>query len=145
MISQTAEYALRAVVHLASVEKAGTSSQTTQQIADATLVPLGYLSKVLQGLSRAGVIVSQRGLGGGFSLARAATAISVFDVVQKVDPIGRIAACPLGLEAHGAALCALHKSLDEAAAALEKSFRDTSIAALVADPNRGATLCVSPQ
>lgn len=133
MISQTAEYALRAVVHLASVEQNG-ATQTTQQIADATQVPLGYLSKVLQGLSRAGVIASQRGLGGGWTLSRAAQEISVFDVVQPVDPIRRIVACPLGLEAHDAALCPLHQSLDDAAAMLEKSFRETSIAMLVADP-----------
>ncbi len=144
MISQTAEYALRAVVHLASVDQSGTTSQTTQQIADATQVPVGYLSKVLQGLSRAGVIASQRGLGGGWSLSRAAAAISVFDVVQPVDPIRRIEECPLGLEAHGTALCPLHRSLDEAAANLEKSFRETTIAILIANPS-SAALCVGPQ
>ncbi len=142
MISQTAEYALRAVVHLASVSgEGGSGSQTTQQVADATRVPVGYLSKVLQGLSRAGVIASQRGLGGGWTLSRAAQEISVFDVVQPVDPIRRIVACPLGLEAHNAALCPLHQSLDEAAAMLEKAFRETSIAILVADPKRHSAFC----
>ena len=62
IISRTAEYALRAVVHLAAAE-GETVSQTVGQIAAGTQVPLGYLSKVLQSLSRAGLIVSQRGLG----------------------------------------------------------------------------------
>ncbi len=47
MFSQTAEYALRAVVYLAS--QPGTP-RTTQEIAKATQVPTGYLSKVMQSL-----------------------------------------------------------------------------------------------
>jgi len=52
VISQTAEYALRSVVYLGS--QAG-QPVTTQRIAAATQVPAGYLSKVLQGLGRAGL------------------------------------------------------------------------------------------
>ena len=47
MFSQTVEYALRAVVHLADQAP---SPRTTDQIAAATRVPKAYLSKVLQGL-----------------------------------------------------------------------------------------------
>ena len=65
MISQTAEYALRAIVYLAGQEL----PQTTQQIAATTRVPAGYLSKVLQALARGGLVHSQRGLHGGFTLA----------------------------------------------------------------------------
>ena len=53
MSSRSAEYALRAVVTLGS--KAG-SPQTTQQIAEQTQVPSGYLSKVFKALGRAGVV-----------------------------------------------------------------------------------------
>ena len=58
MISQTAEYALRAIVFLADQAE----PRTTQQIAAATRVPPSYLSKVMQALSRARVVHSQRGL-----------------------------------------------------------------------------------
>jgi len=47
MISQTVEYALRAVVHLAAESP---ESRTTQQLAQVTQVPAAYLSKVLQSL-----------------------------------------------------------------------------------------------
>ena len=60
LISQTAEYALRAVISLA---RDPSTAQTTRQIAASTHVPAGYLSKVLQALGRAEIVVSQRGLG----------------------------------------------------------------------------------
>lgn len=67
MFSQTAEYALRAVVFLAMSQK---QAFTTQQIADATKVSAPYLSKVLQLLVKSGLIQSQRGIGGGFVLCK---------------------------------------------------------------------------
>lgn len=132
MISQTAEYALRAMVYLAGCSHdASKVSQTTQQIADATQVPVGYLSKVLQALSRAGLLVSQRGLGGGFSLTRSPETITVYDVLQEIDPVKRIHACPLGLAAHQTQLCPLHKKLDQIASQLEQAYRDTTLAVLL--------------
>jgi Rrf2 family transcriptional regulator, nitric oxide-sensitive transcriptional repressor len=93
MISQTAEYALRAVVWLASSPD---RAHGTPQIATAVKVPAGYLAKVMQRLARAGLVVSSPGRLGGFRIARPATEISVFDVVNAVDPIRRIHTCPLG-------------------------------------------------
>ena len=94
MFSQTAEYALRAVVALAD---GGGKPLTTQQIAGMTKVPANYLAKVLQSLGRAGIVSSQRGLGGGSVLARPAAEISVYEVIEAVDSIQRIRTCPLGL------------------------------------------------
>jgi Rrf2 family transcriptional regulator, nitric oxide-sensitive transcriptional repressor len=135
MISQTAEYALRAVVYLASQ---GGESRTVQQIAAVTRVKAGYLSKVMQGLSRAGLVHSQRGLGGGFTLAAAPARLTVFDVIQAVDPLRRITSCPLGLKGH-VNLCPLHRRLDHALGMVEKALRDSTIAELLAepDPRRG--------
>src|SRR5688500_2558903 len=108
LISQTAEYALRAVVHLANnAQQNGLPSQTLPEIAGATLVPPGYLSKVLQQLTRAGIVTSQRGIGGGFKLSRAPVDISIYDVVQAVDSVARIRSCPLGIADHKR-LCPLH-------------------------------------
>jgi Rrf2 family protein len=138
VISQTAEYALRAAVFLA--DQAG-RPLTTQEIADATRVPAGYLSKVLGLLARAGVVHSQRGLHGGFSLARKPEDLSVLDVINAVDPIQRINTCPLGLKAHGTELCPLHRRLDDAMASIEKAFGDSTLADLLADPSPSRPLC----
>lgn len=138
MISQTAEYALRAIVFLAMNSK---GAFTTQQISASTKVPPAYLSKVLQALARAGLVQSQRGIGGGFVLSKPADAITIIEVVNSVDPIQRIRTCPLGLDAHGTNLCALHKRLDEATAVIEQAFADTTIGDLLARPTKSLPLC----
>ena len=66
MLSQTVEYSLRAIVWLASHPD---DPQTNQQIANATLVPAGYLSKVMQSLGRGGLVTAQRGKRGAYARA----------------------------------------------------------------------------
>lgn len=130
VISQTAEYALRAVAFLGS--QLG-QPVTTQQIAAVTRVPGGYLSKVLQSLGRAGLVSAQRGLRGGYVLARRLDELTVLDVINAVDPLERIVRCPLGLAAHQGQLCPLHRRLDEGIAQIESVFRQTTIDQLLSE------------
>lgn len=130
MFSQTAEYTLRVVVFLATLKGV---PATTKQLAAATRVPEGYLAKILQTLSRAGLVQSQRGLGGGSVLARDAADITMYDVISAVAPVPRIRSCPLGLEAHGSKLCPVHRRLDDAMALMERTFRESTIAELLTD------------
>ena len=141
MFSQTVEYALRAVVHLASESPA---ARTTDQIATATLVPRPYLSKVLQSLARGGIVHSQRGLGGGMTLTKEPKDLTILEVVNAVEPIQRIRTCPLGLPAHGAHLCPLHRRVDNALAMVEEAFGSTTLAEVLADPSRSVPLCNFP-
>jgi len=142
MISQTAEYALRAVAALASNPA---ESLPTQRLAELTKVPAGYLSKVLQALGRAGLVRSTRGLGGGFVLTRRPEELSVYDVVQAVDPVQRIRTCPLGLKAHGVRLCPLHRRLDDAMKMVEDAFRQSNLAEILAEPSSSKPLCSFPK
>jgi Rrf2 family nitric oxide-sensitive transcriptional repressor len=128
LFSQTVEYALRTVVWLATQKGA---PRTTQEIAEAARIPAGYLSKVLQQLVRARLLKSQRGVKGGFTLARSVEEISTLDVVNAVGPIRRIERCPLGIESHGTKLCALHRKLDDAIALVEKGLAETKISELL--------------
>ena len=66
MISQTAEYALRAAVHLAANPDSGPAA--AKDIADAVQVPVGYLQKVLRMLCRHDLLIASRGATGGFVL-----------------------------------------------------------------------------
>jgi Rrf2 family protein len=141
MFSQTVEYALRAVVHLADRAPA---ARTTDQIAQATQVPKAYLSKVLQNLVRAGIVHSQRGLGGGMTLTRDPAEVTILEVVDAVEPLGRIRECPLGLKMHGVRLCPLHRRLDDALATIEDAFRKTTLAEVLAEPTKSPPLCELP-
>ena len=140
MFSQTVEYALRIVVHLADNSP---SSRTTEQIADATLIPKAYLSKVIQGLVGANIVRSKRGLGGGVALVKPCSELSILDVVNAVEPIGRIQHCPLGLKSHGVHLCPLHRRMDNALAEMEAAFQQTTLAEVISDPSSSHPLCES--
>ena len=75
MLSQTAEYALRAVLHIAAV---GTERPVAVgEIAQALDVPRNYLSKTLHQLVRAGILTSTRGPTGGFQLAMPAESLTL--------------------------------------------------------------------
>ena len=141
MISQTAEYALRAMTYLADQER---TPHTTAQIASATQIPAGYLAKVMQSLSRVRVVKSQRGLNGGFTLNRDPAKLNMLEIINAVDPIRRFHECPLGLPTHTGDLCPLHQRLDEAAQMLETYFRQTSIAQLLDVADDKKPLCRFP-
>jgi Rrf2 family protein len=142
MISQTAEYALRAIVYLADQQG---EPHTTAQIAEAAAIPAGYLAKVMQSLGRARLVHSQRGLRGGFVLTRAATEISLLDVVNAVDPIRRFHECPLGVPTHREGLCPLHRCLDEAGQALEQKLGSTTVAGMLTVSDSQKPLCAFPR
>lgn len=139
MFSLTAEYALRAVVALAQ----DPLPQTTQQIAARARVPSGYLSKVLQALARAGLVHSARGPHGGFALARSTSDLTAYDVINAVDPVQRIQACPLHLPAHRNRLCSLHRRLDSLMADAERTLRSSTLADFLDCDAKDRPLCAT--
>lgn len=141
MFSQTVEYALRAVVHLASTAP---TARTTEEIARVTRVPQAYLSKVLQNLVQAGILRSQRGLGGGISLTRTPAELTILEVVNAVDPIRRISTCPLDLASHGVNLCPLHRRMDKALALVEKALAESTLQEVLDEPTSSVPLCEFP-
>ncbi len=141
MLSQTTEYAMRAVVCLAD---RAPEPQTSDQISDVTKVPSHYLSKVLQLLGRGQLLHSRRGLGGGFTLAKPAAVMNLLDIVNAVEPIRRIHSCPLEIAGHGANLCPLHRCLDDTMASVEKTFGDWTIAKVLENRTGSLPLCPFP-
>ena len=138
MISQTVEYALRAIVALAQNQEIAC---TSQKISQLTQVPAPYLSKLMQVLVRGGLVQSQRGLHGGFVLAKPPGELTIWDVLNVVEPFKRIRECPLGLSTHGTNLCPLHRRLDIAMENAERAFRDTTIAELLSGEGAATPLC----
>jgi Rrf2 family protein len=87
-VSAKADYALRAVIELA----AGADGPVKgERIAQAQEIPLKFLENILGDLRHAGIVRSQRGVEGGYWLARPADEITVAEVVRAVEgPIANV-------------------------------------------------------
>lgn len=83
-LSKKVDYALIALMHLAKREETEPAS-SAREIASAYGVPQDLLAKILQKLTRHGLVLSHQGTKGGYQLARVADAISVMSVVEAVD------------------------------------------------------------
>ena len=87
-VSAKADYALRAAIELAA---AGDGPIKGERIAQAQKIPLKFLENILGDLRHAGIIRSQRGVDGGYWLARSADEITIADVIRAVEgPIANV-------------------------------------------------------
>jgi len=108
MISKTALSTLKAAVVLARDPEQGFHG--AGEIAQAIDAPANYLGKMLQSLVRQGILISQKGLGGGFKLARDPKEITLYEVVEVIDNLSRLSGCCLGRsKCSGDNPCPLHK------------------------------------
>jgi len=138
MISVTAEYGLRAAVYLARHHGVLAS---TARISEATHVPQNYLSKVLQAMTRNGLVESQRGPHGGFRLSASPDRVTVYDVIVAADAgLQRIESCPVGLADH-TDLCPVHKVVDQAIASAEAALRSVTLGGLLATAHESTPAC----
>jgi Rrf2 family transcriptional regulator, nitric oxide-sensitive transcriptional repressor len=117
MISQTAQYALRAIVCLALRPH---TSLTTGQLAELTKVSPEYLSKVMQLLVRADLVTSKPGKAGGFSLKASPETLTVLSIVEAIDPSTNADTSPLEIQSYGNVLRPLHQRLSQIHAFVRK-------------------------
>ncbi len=112
IVSQTAEYALRAMVHLASLPR--DEAATGKDVSEATGIPLPYAAKVLRKLVAAGLLVGRKGHHGGFALARPAGRIRFADVLEAVEEDLFENRCAFGWgKCNARTPCALHASVSD--------------------------------
>jgi Rrf2 family protein len=91
-ITARADYAVRAVVQLASLQPA---SATRQQLAEAQDIPGKFLETILGDLRRAGILDAQRGATGGYRLTRPAAEITLADIVRATEgPLAAVRGMP---------------------------------------------------
>jgi len=82
MLSQTAEYALRATIYIA---RDPSRAWRVNEVADQIEAPRNYLAKILGQLARAGILESARGPAGGFRLAVGARRIALSEIVTVFE------------------------------------------------------------
>jgi Rrf2 family protein len=131
-VSAKADYALRACVELAAVQCDG--AVKGERIAQAQEVPLKFLENILGDLRHAGLVRSQRGVEGGYWLARPAEKITLADVIRAVEgPLANVRGIrPESIEYSGSAA-----PLRDVWVAVRASLRSVLEEVTVADVARG--------
>lgn len=130
-ISGTAQYAIRAVVHVALHGQ--DEPVRVDAIAEALEVPRNYLSKTLHALARAGVLRSGRGPRGGFQLAGEPRALTLAQVTAPFDDVGT-RRCLLGrTTCNWKNPCSVHPRWEAVSLSLQEFFRTTTVADLLGE------------
>ena len=128
-LTLTGEYAVRAMIHLASVP-----SGTLTQISDISAlwgVPENFLRKIVPLLSKSKLIASRRGHGGGIQLGKPAETITLLDVIEAVEGPMYLNKCLIGPEfCVRTRWCAVHCVWSEAQEKLKEILSCKSIAEL---------------
>jgi Rrf2 family protein len=99
LYSSAAEYAIRALTQLAlnEIEFGQPKPSPVKELAEREAIPQHFLGKVFQTLVRAGILSSMRGPHGGFALARPASQITLYEIVQAIDGTAALDRCVIGL------------------------------------------------
>jgi Rrf2 family protein len=130
-INRTTDYAVRAVLHLALQEPGRTVPAA--QIARAHSIPSIYIPKVLQALSRAGIVKTSPGRHGGVVLLAKPEKLSLLDVVQAMEGRILLSRCLLRKrECPRDATCAVHQIWTQVRQDIEEKLGRTKISMLVA-------------
>lgn len=129
ILSQTAVYALKAVMYLAEVDR-GTPVRVDEMARELD-VPRNYLSKILHALTRAGLLGSTRGPKGGFELMTRPEELHLSEVVTHFDEVGSGPGCLLGRdECSDDNPCAAHLRWKGVSMEVKRFFQETTVADL---------------
>ena len=82
-LTSAADYAIRAMIHLACLPDGGVALRS--EIAEAQYIPTSFMAKILRSLVRARLLRSSRGVNGGFALARPAAEINMLEIVEAIE------------------------------------------------------------
>ena len=82
-LTRKADYAIRSMIYLAGLPEDRVA--LIGEIAEATQVPPAFLAKILQRFVKAGIVISARGVSGGFSLACSPEQITLREVIETVE------------------------------------------------------------
>lgn len=131
-ISAKADYAVRAVVELASSPDG--APVKAERVANAQGIPLNFLENILGELRHAGIVRSQRGAEGGFRLAKPADQLTIADVIRAVEgPLATVRGGPPEESVYAGAAAELPRVW----IAVRKSLRDVVERVTVADVATG--------
>jgi Rrf2 family protein len=125
-LTRAADYAVRVMIHLAGLPPETRASRA--ELATAAECPEQFLSKVLQSLTRSGLVISRRGNTGGFELPRIHRAASLLEIIEAIEGPMRLNLC-LGSDRNCSrqSWCPAHTVWIEAQRAMATILQQTSI------------------
>lgn len=136
-VNQTAQYALRALMHLAAFPEGGPAR--ARDLSRRTGIPPAYLSKIMRRLVTRGLLRARKGHGGGFVLARRPEGIRLRDVLEAVGGELERDVCIFGSgRCDSLDPCPLHDSWSRLNDAFLVWAKRTTLADLKAGPRRAA-------
>jgi len=139
IFSKTCEYAMRSVFYIAHRTSNG-GRVGIKEIASGIDSPEHFLGKILQDLSRKGIVKSAKGPNGGFYMDHDSLNRPLSEVVEAVDGNQIFIGCGLGLK-HCSEInpCPLHDEFKEIRNQMKKMLTDTMIYEFNEDLNLGIT------
>jgi Rrf2 family protein len=142
-LTKKADYALMAMKHLA--EHSGQDSRSAKDVADEFGIPPEALAKILQRLAKAGLLHSQHGINGGYTLARSAHTISAFEVIQAIDGPLFITSCvTVRGECGQSDRCNIREPLRKVNESIEAVLKRIKISHMREEPEEPAAAAVKP-
>ncbi len=136
VLSKSCTYGLRAAIHLAS--GAVGTYVSIRELSGQLGLSFHFLTKILQSLTRAGILESQRGPKGGVALSRPADRISVFEIIIAIDGRGVFENCILGLPGCGIRQpCPMHDQWAVERTRIESMMRRQTLESLAGQVERG--------
>jgi Rrf2 family transcriptional regulator, iron-sulfur cluster assembly transcription factor len=134
-VTRAGEYAIIGLLYLAKQPEGRTVM--VEEISDAEKIPGSFLAKIFQVLAKGKLVVSHRGAGGGFSLARSPSEISLLQILNCVERefalqkcVTEEPSCVVSTERLGS--CVLCGVFAEAQRRVNEVFAGTTLADLIA-------------
>jgi Rrf2 family protein len=125
-LTKKADYGLMAMKHLA--EHGHGTACSAKDVAESYGIPQEALAKILQRLVKAGLLVSQHGTNGGYTLARNPDTISAFEVIRAIDGPLFITSCiTVRGECDQSNRCTIREPLRRVNESIEQVLRNISI------------------
>jgi Rrf2 family iron-sulfur cluster assembly transcriptional regulator len=132
IFSRECEYAIQSLLYLA-LKKQGERT-SIRELAQRLNIPYHFLGKILQRLAHKGLLVSHRGIDGGFALSMPPEEITLFHVVEAVDGVAFTHMCVLGFsECSQEKPCAVHEHWSSLREGIYQMLIKKNIAAMARD------------
>lgn len=130
-ITQESDYAIRAVLIIAQVGE--NNRIEAKKIAEEGCIPLRFLLKLLRKLTQSGIIMSYRGINGGYTLGKSEKEITLKDIIESIEGPINISRCLENVSSCNAnkeGVCSVHKEFSRIQKILIEELSSKSISDL---------------